>query len=206
MTYHLNALSPGETLDADTAEVCRIALNSLADEMNGGKSMLWRQVLTTGTVSGLTGTLGATWTTVSPGSQILSATYSDGAQDILISEITMAQYHAILQKTSVGQPMYWAHDGQSTVYFYPAPSSQSVTLRTQSAVSDFADLDTDYVMPKGYLSALQAMLAERMAPIVLGDIPQAVARAARAARLRLKMGMEPEILNAPSHGFFLAQS
>jgi hypothetical protein len=108
--------------------------------------------------------------------------------------MTMAQYHALPQKTTAGQPQYWAHDGQSTVYFYPAPSSQSVTLRTLAAVSDFADLDTDYTMPTGYLSALQAMLAERMAPTVLGDIPQAVARSARAARLRLKMGIEPEIV------------
>jgi hypothetical protein len=126
--------------------------------------------------------------------QILGATYSDGTQDICLDEMTMAQYHALPQKTTAGQPQYWAHDGQSTVYFYPAPSSQSVTLRTLAAVSDFADLDTDYTMPKGYLSALQAMLAERMAPTVLGDIPQAVARSARAGRLRLKMGIEPEIV------------
>jgi hypothetical protein len=198
MTFFLNALSPGEALDADTAETCRVALNSLVDEMNGGKSMLWRQILTAGTVTGSTGTLGSTWAALAPGVTILGAAYSDGSQDIPLSPMTMQQYHeCIAQKSQVGQPLHYVHDGAATVYFYPAPASSSVTLRTQAAASDFADLDTDYVMPKGYMSALQAMLAERMAPITLGDVPAATARAARAARLMLRTGIEPEIIGAP---------
>ena len=205
MTFHLNVLSPGEALEADTAEVCRNALNSIVDEIRGGKSMLWRQVLTTGTVTGITGTLGTTWA-LPVGDQILDATYSDGTQDIRIEEITFAQYAKIPNKQTSGTPRYWAHDGHATVYFCPYPASTSVTLRTQGHVAEFENLDTDYTMPAGYPSALQAMLAEKMAPSMLGDIPPAVTRAARAARMRLKAGMEPEILNDCAKGFFLTSS
>lgn len=206
LRFHLNRLSPGETLDADLADVCLEALNSIADEMNGDETMLWRQILTAAAVTGTTGTLGTTWATIAPGTQILGASYSDGANDIPIDELTMAQYHAIPVKSTAGQPQYWAHDGQSTIFFYPAPTGQSVTLRTGSPVSDFADLDTDYVMPQGRKSAFQALLAERLAPSVLGDIPPAVSRAARKARLGLKAGAKPEVIESNhlrGRGFFL---
>lgn len=194
LRFGLNRLSPGETLDADTADVCLEALNSIADEMNGGKSMLWRQILTAGTVTGATGTLGSTWAALAPGDQLLGATYTDGLQTVTLSEMTIQQYHGIPQKTQSGTPQYWAHDGQALVYFYPAPTSSSVTLRTQAAVADFADLDTDYVMPKGYKSAFQALLAKKMAPTMLGSIPASVERDARGAKLRLIAGAEPEII------------
>jgi hypothetical protein len=34
LTFHLNRLSPGETLEADTADVCLSALNAFVDEWN----------------------------------------------------------------------------------------------------------------------------------------------------------------------------
>jgi hypothetical protein len=198
LRFGLNKLAPGEQEDADLFNACLEGLNSIADEMNGGKSLLWRQILTTGTVAGVSGTLGTTWAALQPGDQILSASYSSGGQDIPLAEITIAQYQAIPTKTTTGQPDMWAHDGLSTVYFYPAPAGLSVTLRTQAAVADFADLDTDYVMPQGYKSALQAMLAEKMAPSLLGAIPADVARQSRGARLRLLSGMTPEIIGGGS--------
>ena len=195
LRFGLNRLSPGETLDADTADVCLEALNSIADELSGGKTMLWREVLTAGTVTAVTGTLGTTWSTLAPGAQILGATYSDGTQDIMIEPLTLAQYHLIAQKTTAGQDIqYFAHDGQSLVYFYPVPTSRSVTLRTMAAVSAFADLDTDYVMPAGYRSGFEALLAERMAPTMVGDVPAAVARRARAARMAMLAFAKPAII------------
>ena len=203
LRFHLNRLSPGETLDADLADVCLEALNSIADEMNGDETMLWRQVLTAGTVSGTTGTLGSTWATLSPGDQILGASYSDGGQDIPLCELTLAQYQALPVKTTGGQPQYWSHDGQATVYFYPAPTGVSVTLRTGSPVSDFADLDTDYVMPRGRMAAFQALLAERLAPSMIGDVTPAIARASKKARLTLKAGAKPAIISSRREGNIL---
>lgn len=34
LTFHLNRLSPGETLEADTADVCLSALNAFVDDWN----------------------------------------------------------------------------------------------------------------------------------------------------------------------------
>lgn len=204
LRFGLNRLSPGETLDADLADVCLEALNSLIDEVNGDATQLWRQTVTSGTVSGVSGTLGTTWAGLVAGEPILSATYNDGTQDLPLEELTFAQYQAIPIKATSGQPQYWAYDGHLTVYFYPAPSGQAVKLRTAVAASDFADLDTDYVMPKGRKAAYQALLAEKLAPVVVGEVSPAVARAAKQARLTLKSSMAPEIIGSRSTGNILS--
>jgi hypothetical protein len=46
LTFGLNRLSPGEQEDADLFGRCLDALGSIVDEINGGKGMLWREVLT----------------------------------------------------------------------------------------------------------------------------------------------------------------
>jgi hypothetical protein len=198
--FGLNRLSPGETLDADTAATCLVALNNIADAMNGGGSFLFREILTTSSaISTATGTIGSTWAGLSPGVEILGATYNDGSQDDEMHAMTMAQYAAIADKTIASEPSNYAHDGYATVYFYPVPTGQTVTVRTKQVVSDFADLDTDYGMPKGYKSHLADMLAERMAPSLIGSIPAPVARAAAMARSALQaQASNPAILRGTS--------
>ena len=46
LTFGLNRLSPGETLNPDDAAVCLNALNHIADELNGSKAFLFREILT----------------------------------------------------------------------------------------------------------------------------------------------------------------
>lgn len=198
LSFRLNRLSPGEALDADTAATCLSGLNTLVDEVNGARVGLFREILTAGTVTAATGTLGTTWATLAPGEKILGATYADGSETEVIDQITMAQYHEISNKGDVGDPIYFAHDGGATVYFYPVPTSRVVTLRTREAVSDFADLDTNYVMPKGYESAFSALLAELLAP-QQGGVTPSIAKAAFAGRARMRaQSMIPAILNPPS--------
>ena len=109
----------------------------------------------------------------------------------------MGRYADIGLKTLTTYPAYFAHDGQSTVYLYPAAQAHVITLRTKQIVSDFADLDAAYTMPKGYKSALSAELAEMMAPTMLGGIPAAVAASAKAARARVQgQALSPAIINA----------
>jgi hypothetical protein len=198
LRFRLNRLSPGEALDADLADTCLEALNNIVDEINGGQSLLWKEVLTAGTVTSVSGTLGSTWSTLVPGVHILGATYSDGTQDLPIDSLTMAQYQAIADKTQAGNDLiYYAHDGASTVYFWPVPTSRAVTLRTKAEATVFADLDTDYTMPSGYKSNLGDMLAERVASSTIGSLPADVARFGRAARLRLAAQViNPAIINA----------
>lgn len=184
LTFHLNRLSPGETLDADLAEVCRSALNDIADEWSGASTFLWRETTYAATVTGITGTLGVTWASISPGQELQGATYNNGAGDFPLEELTMQQYHeqVRIKSLSGGLPRFWAYDGESTVYFYPACTGQTITFRVRQSMSDFVDLDTVYTMPQGYRSALSAVLAEKVGPSVVGGIPASVTKAANAAR------------------------
>lgn len=195
LTFGLNRLAPGETLDADTANTCLSALNSIADEINGGGQMLWREVMTSATVTGASGTLGSTWAGVPLGSTILGAYRSVGGADYELSRLTFADYQAKSDKVSGGAPDEFAHDGQALVYFFPVPSGVTIKLRTKAPVSDFADLDTDYGMAAGVRSALAAFVAEKMGPSLVGGIPANVAKDAAKARARLLSKVEPAILH-----------
>ena len=197
LTFGLNRLSPGETLDADVGAVCLNALNHIADELNGSKSFLFREVLTASSpITGASAALGVAWPSLAPGDEIAGATvqYSAG-HDVPLDPMTMAQYADIAIKATASLPRYYAHDGLATVYFYPACAGQTVTLRTRQVVSDFADLDSDYSMPKGYKAALSALLAEKMAPTMLGGVSAPVAAAAQKARNQLaQQSVSPAII------------
>lgn len=199
LSFGLNRLSPGETLDADTASLALSALNSVVDAINGGKSLLWRETLETATVTG-TGTLGTTWPGIASGAQILGCTYNEGDGDQYVAPITMQQWaERITIKSTGGVPQVFAHDGAATVYFYPAPVAIPITLRYKQAASEFAALDTDYVLPAGWRSGLADMLAEKLATVLLGGVPAKVAQNAAAAKLRLVgQSMTPGIVNGGS--------
>jgi hypothetical protein len=174
------------------------ALNFATDEWNGSKAFLFREVLTTSSaISAATGTLGSTWAGLSSGDEILGATVAYSATlDVALQPITIAQYADISIKALSTYPAYYAHDGATTVYLYPVPTGQTVTLRTRQVVADFADLDTDYAMPRGYKAALASILAERLAPALLGGISAPVAAAAKAARSRIgAQAINPAIIN-----------
>ena len=202
LTFGLNRLSPGETLDADTGAVCLTALNMIVDEFNGAKSFLFREILTaSGAITGTYGTLGTDWAGLVAGDEILGATVRYSATlDVPMDPITVGQYANIGIKSESDYPAYYAHDGQATVYLYPAAAAHVITLRTKQVVTDFADLDTDYTMPKGYKSAFSALLAEKMAPTMVGGVSAAVASDARAARHRLTgQSINPAILGATDY-------
>jgi hypothetical protein len=199
LTFYLNRLSPGEADDADTFNVCLDALNDVADEWNGTKSFLFREILSASAtgITGASGTLGVDWPDLVPGDRIEGATYSyQAGVDYPIDAISMAQYANVAIKATASLPRVYAHDGSATVYFYPAASGQTITLRTRQVVSNFADLDTDYVLPKGYKASLSACLAEKMAPTMVGTIPASVAQAATRARNRINgQAINPAILS-----------
>lgn len=198
LTFHLNRLAPGETMDDDTLGVCLRALNYVADEWNGTKQFLFRELLTTGTVTGASGTLGTTWAGLVNGDTILGATYRDGGIDVpMRGPLPMAWYADVPDKGTAGVPRDFAHDGAATLFFYPAPAGVPVTLRTREAVSSFADLDTVHDMPFGYSSALSACTAELLAPTMNADVFVACARKANIARSRIgAQAVDPAIIDA----------
>lgn len=188
LSFSLNRLSPGESADADTLAVGLLALNNIVDEWNGSKSFLFRTIVTSSAapISASTGTLGTTWTGIAPGDEILGVTYLLNGMDYPMAQLTMRQYHEqVPDKAEVSEPEFWAHDGLSTVYFYPIPNTKTIKIRTKAAVSAFADVDTDYTMPAGFKSALTDCVAEKLAFVMLGGVPPNIAQAARAARNRI---------------------
>jgi len=201
LSFALNRLSPGESADSDTLATCLRALNSIVDQFNGSGSFLFREILTPSAapISTVSATLGSNWPALTPGEQILGATYRQGSSDYSMSELTFMQYHEqVVQKTQTGQPEYWAHDGLATVFFYPVPLSYVITLRTKAEVAEFADVDTDYSMPSGYRSAFSALLAEKLSPVMLGGVTAAVKADANDARMRLlAMNCKPAIIGIP---------
>lgn len=195
--FHLNRLSPGETMDADLARTALTALNFVVDEWNGQKTFLFREILSQSSpITGPSAQLGVAWPALASGDSIEGATVQySGGMDIYLAPIDMGQYANISLKATASLPQYWAHDGAATVYFYPACAGQTVTLRTKQSVTDFADLDTDYSMPKGYKAALSALVSEKLAPSLLGGITPAIAKAAAAARLRIgSQAVDPAII------------
>ena len=204
LTFRLNRLSPGEAIDADVAAVCLDGLNQIVDELNGVKSFLFREITTQSVaITGSSALLGIDWVGLSSGDEILGATVQYlGGMDIPLSPITMGQYSDIPIKTTASLPNVYAHDGADTVYFYPACTGQTVTLRTRQIVSDFESLDAIYVMPRGYKSGLTDLLAERLAPSMLGGIPPAIASAAGSARNRLSaQASNPAIIGRRNQRF-----
>ena len=211
LTLHINRLSPGEALDADLAATALSALNFIADEINGSKSFLYREIFTTsGAIVGTSAVLGVDWLGIKSGDQILGATvrYTAGV-DQPIAPISMDQYSAIPIKTVGTIPQQYAHDGAARVYLFPAATGQTITIRTLQVVEDFADLDTEYEMPRGYMSSFSALLAEKLAPTMLGGVTADIAKAARSARNRIGgQAANPAIISSGSSdgrlGSFLA--
>jgi hypothetical protein len=198
LRFHLNRLSPGESLDPDTGDFALAALNNIVDEWDGAKTALFQEILTESVagISSATATLGVDWPELAPGDQILGATvaYSAGL-DVPLDPMTMAQYQAIAIKSTSTYPAAYAYDGGETVYFYPVPTGQKVTLRTRQAISVFNGLDTVYTMPQGYQSALAACLAALLAPTMNPDVLTICERRAAAARQRVTtQNLNPAII------------
>jgi len=198
LTFGLNRLSPGEQEDADLFGRCLDALGSIVDEMNGSKGLLWREVFTTSSpITGASAQLGVAWPALASGDEILGASVQYAAgQDTPMSPITMGQYELITVKATASIPQFYAHDGAATIYLYPAAAGQTITLRTKQAAATFADLDADYSMPAGYQSALEDLLAEKMAPTLAPEmLPLATRKAVSARRRIAARAMEPAIIN-----------
>lgn len=172
-----NRLSPGETLAADDAAYGFRRLNILVDELSAKTEALYQDIITSSAQTGdITLGVGA-WAGIDPGDDIVSAT----VDNTLMAPITMAQYNGLYQPTPTGLPMLYANDGLNTIKLYPRPNGQTIRLQTRVGVKTFADQTTNYTLAPGWTSALGAVLAVRIAPAVLGQLPAALVRAEKMA-------------------------
>ena len=181
----MNRLSPGETIDADLAAMALRQLNATADSASAGRSFLFKQTFVSGTVTGASLTLATgSFAAVGFGDEIEGMT----ADNYPMRPITMDQYRDIFTKTSSGRPQFYAFDGAVTVYLYPAASANVISLQTRVELSQFADLDTDYAMPNGYLRFFSSMLAVSLSPSLLGGVPPGLKTEARSAAENIEGG------------------
>ena len=162
----LNRLSPGEPLGADESAFGFDTLNELVDELGASAPFLYKSILTSAAQTGHITLAAGSWSTIAVGTEIVSVT----VDDLAIAQLSMKQYNELQSPTDTGSPVYWAHNGYSTVYLYPVATGQTVKLMTRIGVIDFADQTTDYGMPPGYKAALEASLAVRLAPSTIGKV------------------------------------
>lgn len=191
----LNRLSPGETLNADTAAFLFRRLNLLVDELSTQAQILSYSALTSNAQTGNITVGTAPWTAIAPGDDVVSAT----ADNYPMTEITMKQYNELFTPTLAGRPSFWANDGLNTLYLWPVPAGNVIKLLTKKNVMAFADQTTVYVAANGWANALGASLAVRAAPSILGKVPKELLDAERTA-LRNVSRLEPAILNVDSYG------
>ena len=190
----MNKLSPGETVDPDVAAVCLRRLNAIVDDWSAGREMMPQDLIVSAAVTGQSLTIGSgAFAAVGVGDEIISA-QADG---YAMTPITMQQYNNILTKAQAGRPDFFAADGLSTVYLYPAAAGHTLNLLVRKAFTVFADLDTAYTMPSGYQGAFSATLAVALAPSLLGGIPPALEKARREAMFNVASGnVRPAMLGS----------
>lgn len=190
----LNKLSPGETLDADSAAFALLELNLIVDTLSAKRQFLYKDVLTSGTQTGDITLAAGDWATIPAGTEIISMT-ADGVE---MAPITVTQYNGVFDPTLGGIPQVWAHNGLSTVYLWPVPTAVAMVMHTATGVATFADQTTSYTAPPGYQTALAAMLAVALAPPILGRLPPELIRMETAAVNAINT-YEPEILDVYSY-------
>lgn len=189
-----NRLSPGETLSADDAAFGFRRLGLLVDELSAQSLCLFRDVLTSATQTGNI-TLGAgSWSSISPGSQIISA----ACGNLPLDPISIQQYNEQYRPAVTGSPALYAHDGFAAIFLWPEPVGQVITLQTRSTVSEFADQTTNYTLPDGWANALGAALAVRIAPNILGQVP-AILVTAETKAMGAVDKYEPAIVDVGSY-------
>lgn len=172
-----NRLAPGETLSADDAAFGLRRLNLLVDELRGQNLYLFKDTLVSVAQTGNI-TLGSgDWASIAPGAKIVGG----ACNNLPLESVTVEQYNEQYRPFVTGRPSLYAYDDYATVYLWPSPLGQTITLQTRETVQTFADQTTNYVVPAGWQNALGAALAVRIAPNILGQLPPALTKAEKAA-------------------------
>jgi ribosomal protein L30E len=186
----LNRLSAGESLGADDAALGFRRLNGLVDELSAESMFLYEDRLTEAVQTGdVTLGVGA-WASIAPGAGIIGIT----ADNCPLQAVTTLQYNGYSQPVASGLPRVYAHDGMALVRFYPTPANNTLRIQTRRGVLAFVDQETEYQLPPGYFSALAAGLAVRLAPNVLGNVPQTLVIAEARAMLAVR-STKPAIIH-----------
>lgn len=178
---------------ADTLDTCFETLNELVDKMSATALFLFKDLLTSAAQTGNIVLGSGSWAAIKPGEFVVSAT----ADNLPLNSITMEQYNKLYAPTQTGLPALYAQDGLLNVFLWPVPTGQTLKLQTRIGAAQFADLTTQYTVPPGYLNLLGAVTAVRVAPVVIGKIPDDLLREQKSA-IDAVWKYDPAIISVPS--------
>lgn len=178
----IGVLSSGETPDASTSQDCLNLLNDMVDQWGAERLTLFTtlrsvQNLSASTADYTIGT-GGTFNITRPefieaASIILDkGKPSTSRIEVPIQMMNTSQWREVgIKGVTSTYPTRMYYDranaaGLATISVWPVPTGSDVqlVLYVPQALSEFADLTTDYSFPKGYRRALHYKLAETLAP------------------------------------------
>jgi hypothetical protein len=192
----LDALSlrgAGQAVDGTVAADLLSTLNTMIDGMNLAPTFAYSATETIVQVPASTSSL-----TIGPGMQIdiprpdriESSSFSRVSTiDYPLQPVDRDTYNSIFQKTiGTSWPTVCFFDGGNpTGNLFLWPQAQvELHLVTSLNVAQFADLTTDYVLPRGYERLFIFALAEECAPGFEVVVPASVAKIAAAGRRMVK--------------------
>lgn len=184
----LKILDPVTTVEGEDAEDGMDKLNDMVDAWSLEKLYVLVTQKVSGTFSGATATIGIGGTfNVDQPLRINHAFFRRGDEDREIDVVDAASYDRIALKSLADEfptVLYYERSvPMGTIKVWPAPTSTTYFLDVDVHLSEFATLDTEYTVGRGYRSALRAALAEQLAPLyekpITPDLSKNIQRAKR---------------------------
>lgn len=202
----IGVMDAGDTVAAPTKVAGMTALNRLLSAWSNEPAT---SILTTDSKA-LTGptsySIGPTGeiVTVRP-SVVVDAYFVDGNNsDYALQPISMQDYYAIADKTTVGIPTRYAYDPQfpdAEIYLYPAPDSGTLKVISRKPLEQYSNLTDSVTLPVEYHAALEWNLAVALAPEFGQEPSQVVVSMATATYDGLKKVLRQPVAIADTTPF-----
>lgn len=180
----LHVLGRGQTLSADQVSNALETLNDMLGTLSMDSDYIFNNVRESFPLNGATSyTIGSggDFNTTRP--VVINAMFVRiGSTDYTLSQINVPDYADIGFKAIQGIPEAFYYENNtplSRIFLYPVPVSGDVHIYSLKALTEFADLTTDYSLPEGAVEMLVYNLAVRLAPEYEMDVPVAVGRMAK---------------------------
>jgi len=195
----LSVIAEGETPSTAATDSGLDALNALLDQFRAERLMIHTITRTTWTISSGTGTY-----TVGTGGNVnvarpvsidhvgLIDTSTTPDTEHLLTPLSDDDYARIPYKAQTAtQPTHWYYNptvALGSLILWPSPTDTTLqgALYARGALTEFADLTTDYALPPGYRRAFIKNLAMELAPSYGRQTPQELAVAALEAKSIVK--------------------
>jgi len=180
----IHVLGRGQTLSAEEAFDALETLNDMLGTFSAQGGLIFNNVRETFTLTGAqsyTIGSGGTFSTSSP-IVITSMFVTIGSLDYPLKQITAEEYAAKGFKGITGLPdeVYFEDNTPlGRLFFYPVVTSGTLNIWSRKALTEFADLTTDYDTPRGMEELLWSNLAVRLAPDYETEASRDVKRIAR---------------------------